>query len=301
MGRPGFRLNSCSPYRSAESDVDGYADRERRRPRDWASHSCDLLQVTNEVNASLGIGASDGTQPGARSALVRGVIAAHAAMRIAGIDDRLKWGSAWRLPAIQLPQNSGEISAGEGAIRFTEAVDWVGVDLIRARGVRIWTRGLSREAAGICSDALRHMRQDWLPQAGLDRRWPCTCPKPATRRDGRSEQTQARVAQALVRAVSAARGAFGVTDFRWFDLRDADSSTSSIEAHYGLTRDDGSHKLAFEVFLVLITRYGPSPVRDDWWLAIARSAAAFRTPLVACTREGANSMSSERLGVIGVG
>ena len=26
-----------------------------------------------------------------------------------------------------------------------------------------------------------------------------------------------------------------------------DSSMSSIEAHYGLTRDDGSHKLAFEV------------------------------------------------------
>ena len=76
---------------------------------------------------------------------------------------------------------------------------------------------------------------------------------------------------------------------------------SSIEAHYGLTRDDGSHKLAFEVFPALIARYGPSPVRDDWWLAIARSAAAFRTPLVACTREGANSMSSERLGVIGVG
>jgi hypothetical protein len=74
---------------------------------------------------------------------------------------------------------------------------------------------LEDEVAGFVGDAPRHMRQDWHPQ-----------------------ETQRAVAEALVRAVSAARRAFGATDFRWFDSRDADSSMSSIEAHYGLTRDE---------------------------------------------------------------
>lgn len=59
------------------------------------------LQVTNEVNASLGIGASDGTQAGARSALVSGVIAAHSAIRTGGFDDHLKVGFSVALTSHQ--------------------------------------------------------------------------------------------------------------------------------------------------------------------------------------------------------
>src|SRR6185369_11771935 len=97
------------------------------------------------------------------------------------------------------------------------------------------------------------------------------------------------VAKALARAVSAAGGAFDVTDFRWFDARNADSSMSSIEAH---SWPHPRRRLAQACIRSSppIT-FGAAPaVRDACWLAIARSAAAFRTRLVAWTREGAYSM-----------
>ena len=46
--------------------------------------------------------------------------------------------------------------------------------------------------------------------------------------------------------------AYGVTDLRWFDLRDADSTGSSFESQYGLMRDDYSPKPAFGVYRGLV-------------------------------------------------
>lgn len=144
-GRPGSRLNSCSRYRSAESDAHGYADFVSGVVREIGPLiHVTSLQVTNEVNASLGIGASDGTQPGARSALVRGVIAAHAAMRIAGIDDRLKVGFSVALTSNPAATEFWRDLGRRGGLRFTEAVDWVGEDLSGHVGSGLWTRGISR-------------------------------------------------------------------------------------------------------------------------------------------------------------
>jgi hypothetical protein len=41
---------------------------------------------------------------------------------------------------------------------------------------------------------------------------------------------------------------------RWFDLRDADSSSSSFESQYGLMRDDYSPKPAFGAYRALVAR-----------------------------------------------
>jgi hypothetical protein len=57
-----------------------------------------------------------------------------------------------------------------------------------------------------------------------------------------------------VTAVSAVRSRLGVTDFRWFDLRDADSSSTSFESQYGLLRDNYSPKPAFAVYRELVAR-----------------------------------------------
>ena len=47
-----------------------------------------------------------------------------------------------------------------------------------------------------------------------------------------------------------------VTGYRWFDLRDADSSNPSFESQYGLMRDDYAPKPAFDAYRELIARLG---------------------------------------------
>jgi hypothetical protein len=69
---------------------------------------------------------------------------------------------------------------------------------------------------------------------------------------GRSEELQSQVLLAMVRSVDAIRATFGVTDYRWFDLRDSSSGDPSIESQYGITRDDYSPKPAFAAYRDLI-------------------------------------------------
>ena len=73
---------------------------------------------------------------------------------------------------------------------------------------------------------------------------------------GRSARRQAAVLRAVARAVAAEGPAYGVTDFRWFDLRDADSGSRSFESRYGLLRDDYSPKTGFRSYRRIIARHG---------------------------------------------
>ena len=56
----------------------------------------------------------------------------------------------------------------------------------------------------------------------------------------------------MVRAVHDFRGTYHVTDYRWFDLRDHNTSSENFQHHYGLLRDDYSPKPAFGVYRDLI-------------------------------------------------
>jgi hypothetical protein len=47
-----------------------------------------------------------------------------------------------------------------------------------------------------------------------------------------------------------------VTDYRWFDLRDADSASSSFEDQYGLMTDDYAPKPAFATYRSLVAKLG---------------------------------------------
>jgi hypothetical protein len=260
-GEAGFRVELVLTYRSPQSDVEGYAAYVSGVVREVGPLAhVTFLQVTNEVNASLGNGASDGTQPGAQSALIHGVLAARAAILTGGFD-HLKLGFSVAQISNQAAADFWQELDREGGDRFASAVDWVGVDLYPGTWGPDLGPGSLVEATGrYVTAALRQMREYALPLAGLGTSVALHVSEagyPTGR--GRSEAMQARVAEALVRAASDARGVYGVTDFRWFDLRDADSRSTSIEAHYGLTRDDGSHKLAFEVFRTLVARYGALP------------------------------------------
>jgi hypothetical protein len=57
-------------------------------------------------------------------------------------------------------------------------------------------------------------------------------------------------------AVADYRASFNVTDYRWFDLRDSNSSDPDFQQHYGLTHDDYSRKPAFGAYRELIASLG---------------------------------------------
>lgn len=261
----GYEVELVLTYRPGQADADGFAAHVSDVVAQVGPmHAVTSLQVANEVNATVGTDASDGTHPGAREALVRGILAAHAAVRAGGYDDHLRVGfnvadaSDRDLSAFWRALHSA------GGPDFAKAVDWVGIDLYPGTwGPSLASGPLELAVRTHVTAALRRLREDLLPIAGLgdgvalhvaESGYP-TGP-------GRSEADQRTVATALVRAVSDDRAATGVTQLCWFDLRDADSASASTEAHYGLLRSDGTPKPAFSTFRSLVARYGPSPRRD---------------------------------------
>lgn len=210
------------------------------------------LQITNEANITNAPDAADGAYPGASRALVRGVIAGRDETRRVGRRDlaigfNVATGAApsfWRgLRAL-------------GGRAFGRAVGWVGVDLYP--GTWSGRRGAGpRTTAKAMTAELRRLRRTSLPQAGIGR-----TARLVIAENGfptgtlRSEASQAAHMRAAIRAVSQVRRRYRVTDYRWFDLRDASSSDGSFEAHYGVLRDDYTPKAGFQVLRSLIAQLG---------------------------------------------
>jgi hypothetical protein len=104
------------------------------------------------------------------------------------------------------------------------------------------------------------MRARYLPLARIPQRVPIHVSESGyPTGPHRSDGDQATVLQAIVTAVSDARSAYNVTDLRWFDLRDNNSSSTSFEDQYGLMRDDYTPKAAFAVYQSLIAQLGTQP------------------------------------------
>jgi hypothetical protein len=105
-------------------------------------------------------------------------------------------------------------------------------------------------------DALRLLRRTLMPRAGISQAKLHVSESGYPTGRGRSEAMQQTVLQSAVQTVAAARAKYGVSDYRWFDLRDADSADPSFESHYGLMRDDYAPKRAFFTYRSLISRLG---------------------------------------------
>jgi hypothetical protein len=59
-----------------------------------------------------------------------------------------------------------------------------------------------------------------------------------------------------VRAVHDFRGTYNVSDYRWFNLRDGNTSSPALFQHFGLLEDDYDPKPAFSVYRSLVRRLG---------------------------------------------
>ncbi len=211
------------------------------------------LQVTNEANQGGSPNTSDGYYAGAKDALIDGVIAAKGETRTGGFG-QVKVGFNWAYAADGGERGFWRYLGRRGGRRFVDDLDWVGLDAYPGTwGPGLGGRGLAEETTSFVDGALRALRVTYMPLAGI----PGTVPLRVSETGyptgpGRTDAMQVTVMKAAVDAVHQARGTYNITGFRWFDLRDADSSNPSFESQYGLMRDDYSPKPAFGAYGALV-------------------------------------------------
>jgi hypothetical protein len=205
------------------------------------------LQVTNEVNFTLSPDSSDGSYAGAKRALIEGVEAAHDEARRRDYG-QLAVGFNWFYRGDPLSESSfWSYLRDHGGPSFVAAVDWVGLDAYP--GTVFPPLELPGGYRDGMVNAMSVLRDCFMPVAGLgpgipihieENGWP-TGPL-------RGDAEQVAALGEMAGAVDDFRGTFNVSDYRWFDLRDHDSSSLNFQHHYGLLADDYSPKPAFDVY-----------------------------------------------------
>jgi len=213
------------------------------------------LQIANEVNISFSPDSSDGAYQRAPAALVEGVIAAKREVRRLSLH-RLKIGFNWFWHLDEATERRfWEALRDRGGPRFARAVDWIGLDAypgtVFPPSVPL---GGERDAMVSAMRSLRcFARVPGIPSSTPikveENGWPTLPP-------ARGYAEQAQRLRAMVRAVSDYRGTFGVSDYRWFNLRDADSAAPTLFQHFGLLESDYDPKPAFAVYRGLVRELG---------------------------------------------
>jgi hypothetical protein len=213
------------------------------------------LQITNEVNFDFSADSSDGAYKGGKDALIQGVIAAKDEAAKAGFP-QLSIGFNWAYrydPGHE--QSFWDYLRDTGGKPFVAALDWVGLDAYPGtffppaeQSVDDYRDGMVNgmstfrcylRAAGIPDTVPIHVEENGWPTYGT-----------------RREDMQAEVADRMIRAVHDFRGTYNVSDYRWFNLRDGDTSDPAMGQHYGLMRDDYTEKPAFAVVAKLFAELG---------------------------------------------
>jgi hypothetical protein len=216
------------------------------------------LQITNEVNLTFSPNTSDGYWKRAPEALVRGVIEAKRTSRRLGFDhQRIGFNFAWRTAGSADADFWRRIGRLGGA-RLRRATDWVGLDIYPgtyAPGILLPSPVADLGDAYL--EGLAQTRECYMRLAGFGRSTPLRIEETGyPTGPGRSEADQLRAVRALVRKTVAYRGTYGISDFRWFGLRDNNSRGPDFQSFFGLLRDDYSPKPGFAEYRRLVARHG---------------------------------------------
>jgi hypothetical protein len=209
--------------------------------------------VTNEVNFAASGDSSDGVYAGSRDALIQGVIAAKDEARRLGYS-QLKIGFNWFYRTD--PNNEDGFWAylrEHGGKPFVSSLDWVGLDVYPGT---FFPPAAQPDATGdFVINALSQLRDCFMHDAGIPRTVPIHIEENGyPTGPGRSEADQQAALESMIGAASTYRGNYNVTDYFWFDLRDADSASPNFQQQYGLMHDDYSPKPAFGSFRSLVSR-----------------------------------------------
>ena len=258
--RQGYRMDLVLRYKPSpeqEGKIKRWRRYVRRMVRAFARNPrVRSFQITNEVNFSVSPDSSDGSFEGAREALIRGIIAADAEARRRG-HDQLEVGFNWiyRLdPGSE--SDFWEYLRDQAPPRFRRALDWLGLDAYPGTFFPPTLPpdgfpGSARNSIVSALDTLRCMADvarisEEVPIHVQENGYP-TGP-------GRSEERQAELVEIFVEAFHDFRGTYNVREYKFFNLRDAETGSPNFQQHYGLMEDDYTPKPAFSVYEELIEK-----------------------------------------------
>lgn len=218
--------------------------------------SVTALSITNEANFTASPNTSDGAYEGVRQAIVTGILAARDELdRMGRRDVELGFSFAWRW----LPNSDvsfwNELGA-RGDAEFRAAVDYVGLQVYPHL---VWppTPLPGRSAGDEVVEALTLLRSCYMPKAGLGPGVDLWITENGYATNlGRTEAQQNAALASTLAEVHRYSGTLGVTDYRWFNLRDNNSLGPDLFDAVGLLRDDYSEKPAFGTYRAAIELLG---------------------------------------------
>lgn len=250
----GFDVEVQVRYHPAPGDVGHVTEFAR-----WVRHVVDVLgrnrglvalTVTNEVNLAISPNTSDGFYPRAEDALIRGVEAAADEVRRHAWSRRIAIGFtfAYRFNPVADAAFFDDLGRAGGRT-FRRALGFVGLDDYPGTFYPPAMYPGSTPGSEVAS-AIATMRDCYLPRAGIGRAVPLWVTENgfSSATPFHSEPKQSAALTSMVDAVRAVAGTYHVTDYRWFNLRDNDSSGRGMFDQVGLLRDDYSHKPSYAAF-----------------------------------------------------
>jgi hypothetical protein len=262
------------PPEGAEGDMEGWEAYVRMAARILGERpSLTALSITNEANMDISGNTSDGGYEGVREAIVVGTLAARDELdRMGRTDVQLGFSFAWRwLPNSDRGfwQELGERATPE----FLAATDYVGLQIYPGL---VWPPAPlpNRSAGREVNEALTLLRHCYLPMAGLEAVDLWVTENGYATNLGRDEATQDASLRSTIEEVHRLSGTLGVTDYRWFNLRDNRSDGPDLFDAVGLMRDDYSEKPAYGTFRELLAVYGTAPTA---WPALPPAEATVPT------------------------
>lgn len=246
-----------------EGDLAGWEAFVRAAIRTLARRpSVVAVSVTNEGNFPGSKNTSDGAYAGVVDALVRGVAAAGDELeRLGRPDVDVGFTMMWRWS----PQSDATFWKDIGAKAtpaFRHALDYVGLQIYPGL---VWPPaprpGVS--AGEEVAEALTLLRSCYLPKAALGRDVDLWVTENGYATNlGRTPDGQAASLASTVDAVHRFSGELGVTDLRYFNLRDNDSDGTDLFDAVGLLDDHYARKPAFAVLRDAIAAQGTAPAAD---------------------------------------
>jgi hypothetical protein len=245
------------PTREQEGDIGAWTDHVRDVVRRFgADPRVVAIQVTNEVNLTFSPDSSDGSYAKAKDALIEGVIAAQDEKRRQGFG-QLEIGFNWAYRSTPDEERAfWEYLRDHGGPRFTEALDWIALDVYPGTFFPpVNTPGGERDAL---VNAMSALRECYAPVAGIGNQIPLHVEENGfpTSEPSRTYARQAQIAENMIRTFHDYSGNYNLRDYRWFNLRDADSTSPNFQQQYGIMRDDYAPKPAFGVYAGLVNELG---------------------------------------------
>jgi hypothetical protein len=212
------------------------------------------IQITNEADLRASP-ASDGYFNHGQSAwqaLIRGVVAAKAAARQHHFNQLrvgFNYGSHTRSFWRYLGRHGGP--------SFTRALDWIGIDTYAGTLTPLPAGGLRRGVEEAITREVDRARRVYLPLAQIPERVALHFSENGyATGNGHSYAMQVTALNTAVETVASLSRASHVTEYDWFELRDASDSSTLPQSQLGLLTHDYRPKPAFSAYRRLIQDFG---------------------------------------------